>query len=277
MIPALLLLGLLAAPAPRGYRPDVTGGGRVLAALALDPSARDAALDALQAEGVGVDTPDQDGILPLTRVIWRGEYAAAEALLARGASLERAGGVALCTYAVENGDPEILDWLLAHGVPLNAPGAEDAPLAAAVRMERLELGRSVLARGGDARWADPTGLTLVHRSLQHPTLPLLHELLAAGADPNRPDPQGRPPLLLAVWTGKPNAVSWLLSAGATMDTDLQRRLAQEAIRWGYAETLAVVLQAAPLPRRPRLVLPPDASDAVRQALSAAGVRTRRGR
>jgi ankyrin repeat protein len=47
--------------------------------------------------------------------------------------------------------------------------------------------------------------------------PLLAEFLRQGADPNRPDGRGFPPIILASYNGQAGAVRLLLEAGAAVD------------------------------------------------------------
>jgi ankyrin repeat protein len=69
----------------------------------------------------------------------------------------------------------------------------------------------------------PTSLTheqvelLYYGSAREGQLELLAEFLRQGADPNRPDARGFPPLILASYNGHAEAVDLLLKAGAAVD------------------------------------------------------------
>ncbi|KAJ0979694.1 hypothetical protein J5N97_015168 [Dioscorea zingiberensis] len=84
--------------------------------------------------------------------------------------------------------------------------------------------------------------SLLRRSAAGSRPHILSALISAGADVNSLDPDGKPPIALAVSSGCANSVSALLAAGAKLDP----HLIHVAAGSGFAEIVALLAAARPL-------------------------------
>lgn len=142
--------------------------------------------------------------------------------------------------AAERGDPEIVAWLLDHGVDVNARTERgDTPLIEAAdgawNARRARRGRRwnkwqdnpsnqprryretvevLLKRGADAEAISRGSITALHRAAGTGDMELVRLLLAAGADARRATDEGRTALHNAAAAGSVEAARLLLDAGA---------------------------------------------------------------
>jgi ankyrin repeat protein len=137
------------APNPLGGEPVREGSMQVVQALLADP-------------GVQVDAPALNGNTALMMAAYKRNPAAAEALLARGAAVNRPGWTPL-HYAAASGDDAIERMLLQHGARVDAPSPPASgsftPLMMAAREGHPDSARLLLAQGADTALKNGEGLT----------------------------------------------------------------------------------------------------------------------
>jgi ankyrin repeat protein len=142
------------APNPLGGEPALVvavreGAMQVVQALLADP-------------GVQVDAPALNGNTALMMAAYKRNPAAAEALLARGAAVNRPGWTPL-HYAAASGDDAIARMLLQHGARVDAPSPPASgsftPLMMAAREGHPDSARLLLAQGADTALKNGEGLT----------------------------------------------------------------------------------------------------------------------
>ena len=119
--------------------------------------------------------------------------------------------------AARRGDVEVVARLVRDGVPIDSP-SDEPPLLAAVRGGHADA-IAILARATHAVDAasGPRKRTALHDAMFTADADGVRLLLAAGADPNRPDAEGDTPLHVAVTVDESRApllVPLLLAAGA---------------------------------------------------------------
>ncbi|HNK03024.1 MAG TPA: ankyrin repeat domain-containing protein [Accumulibacter sp.] len=118
--------------------------------------------------GADVRRSNRNGEQALQLAAWNGHQAAVDWLLAHGAPLDRSGNEwSALHYAVFNGHQHIVNDLLARGAKVNARAPNGStPLMMAAREGRDELARRLLEAGADSRlesdWGD-SALTMAMR------------------------------------------------------------------------------------------------------------------
>lgn len=117
--------------------------------------------------------------------------------------------------AIKNSNAEIVKILLEAGADPNLPGEEDQnSLMVALAMVKYEIVPILLTHGANPNWQDPkTGTTPLIVSAQTNAIPNMKALLAAGANPNARDHQGKTALAYAFSDGE--AKGLLAKYGAT--------------------------------------------------------------
>lgn len=146
---------------------------------ALVLAVREGSMDVLQAllahPGVRVDTPAINGNTALMMAAFKGNRPAAEALLAKGAAVNRAGWTPL-HYAAAGGDNGIAGLLLERGAKIDAvsPRASGSytPLMLAAREGKEDTAAFLLERGANRRLKNGEGLTAaqIAARAEHPSL-----------------------------------------------------------------------------------------------------------
>jgi uncharacterized protein len=178
---------------------------------ALDHDAAGALARVLLDAGAPVNGPKGHNESPLITAASYGELDMVRALLDAGADLEIpghavAGGTALA-HAVEYGNPDVLDLLVAAGAKVHGlveaagvgrvepsalatstPDERAAALRAAAVCERLDVIDQLVAAGVDVN-TEIDGGTALHWAAWHAKPRGIERLLALGADPDRHDPQ----------------------------------------------------------------------------------------
>ena len=199
---ALLLHSYLAPAAPQSDRHQSRAEGSGTAtAVQTEPANTDAA-GALHAAvragdvnevlrlltaGADPNAPDALGGAPLLTACWLGHASIVSVLLSHGANvnaIHREAGASALEYAVLKGRPDIVEMLLRAGANVGK------------------------------RYRD--GQTVLHLAAARTSVPVIDELIAAGADPAAIDATGNTPLDLAVLGNRPEAVRTLLDHGASL-------------------------------------------------------------
>lgn len=140
---------------------------------------------------------------------------AARLLVQAGAdpnALDASGRSALA-IAVERGDLQAVDALLAAGARLDAPLKGAALLARAIEWKQPQLVRPLLERGVDARTVGGSTLAQLIDSGDDETLKLL---LQRGADPNARGSHGEPLLVRALFRQRHGLAEALIDSGANV-------------------------------------------------------------
>lgn len=115
------------------------------------------------------------------------------------------------------GHVPILKRLIAAGAAVHDGTGASAALIAATRDSysgRLDAVRLLLANGADPRLPDPQGDTALHHAASTRDPAVSQALLDAGADPNAQDGQGQSPLARALLAGNGSVAELLLARGA---------------------------------------------------------------
>jgi ankyrin repeat protein len=137
-------------------------GGEPALVLAVREGAMQVLDVLLRYPGTKVDATALNGNTALMMAAFKGNKAAAEALIAKGAAVNRPGWTPL-HYAAASGDVEIARMLLAHGARIDAqsPPASGkyTPLMMAAREGHQESAEFLLGQGADPLLKNGEGLT----------------------------------------------------------------------------------------------------------------------
>ncbi len=160
----------------------------------------------------------ENGETPLHVVARAWDVPLAEAMVARGADIERTRADGRTPYAVAelNGNRAVADWLLAHGaVPELAE--VDRLVAACSRADRA-MAEALLAKSpGLRKEITDDHYIAFHQAAERGDVRALEVMLACGFDPNRPDAGiGKTALHTAAMEGWPDAIRVLLAHGASV-------------------------------------------------------------
>jgi ankyrin repeat protein len=160
----------------------------------------------------------ENGETPLHVVARAWDVPLAEAMVARGADIERKRADGRTPYAVAqlNGNRGVADWLLAHGASPELSEV-DRLVAACSRADRAAAD-AVLARNPGLRdEITDDHYIAFHQAAERNDVRALEAMLACGFDPNRPDAGiGKTALHSAAMEGWPDAVRVLLAHGASV-------------------------------------------------------------
>lgn len=150
-------------------------GGEPPLVLAVREGAMDVFQVLLNHPGTQVDAVAMNGNSALMMAAFKRNRPAAEALIAKGAAVNRKGWTAL-HYAAASGDTGIAGLLLAHGAKVDAasPAASGSytPLMMAAREGKDEAALFLLKHGADPRLKNSEGLTAAQIAARadHPDL-----------------------------------------------------------------------------------------------------------
>jgi uncharacterized protein len=194
--------------------------------------------------GFAVDTPDEQGATALLHACGAGHREIAMQLLDAGADPTRTARSGVTPLAAATGARRdgLVELLLGRGVPVDQRlVGETSALMIAAAMGHPELVERLLAAGADIHATDARGRAALHAAAQFGfehndslrARRLFDALLRHGADANRPDSEGKTPLLLLLGAHvKPGSacdathigalVPVLLDAGATLQHADQR-------------------------------------------------------
>ena len=160
----------------------------------------------------------ENGETPLHVVARAWDVPLAEAMVAKGADIERKRADGRAPYAVAelNGNRAVADWLVAHGA---SPALADVDrlVAACSRADR-KAAEALLATIPDLRdQITDDHYIAFHQAAERNDVRALEAMLACGFDPNRPDAGiGKTALHSAAMEGWPDAVRVLLAHGASV-------------------------------------------------------------
>jgi len=150
-------------------------GGEPPLVLALREGSMEVFRTLLEHPGTRVDTPAINGNTALMMAAFKGNRPAAEALIAKGAAINRPGWTPL-HYAAAAGDDAIAGLLLEHGAKIDAlsPRASGSytPLMLAAREGKEETALFLLKHGADPRLKNGEGLMAaqIAARAEHPSL-----------------------------------------------------------------------------------------------------------
>lgn len=150
-------------------------GGEPALVLALREGSMEVFKTVLAHPGTRVDAPAINGNTALMMAAFKGNRPAAEALIAKGAAINRPGWTPL-HYAAAAGDDAIAGLLLEHGAKIDAlsPRASGGytPLMLAAREGKEDMARFLLEHGADPRLKNGEGLTAaqIAARAEHPSL-----------------------------------------------------------------------------------------------------------
>lgn len=212
----------------------ITAGALILtAASAIDAHAtqdtrvlnavkarNDAALTALLAKKVDVNTPQPDGATPLHWAAHLGDLATVERLLAAGARPNpvNAYGVTPLSLAATNGHAPIIEALLKAGASVDtALPTGETPLMTAARAGALPAVSALLSHKASVNTRESVmGQSALMWAIAEGHLDVATALIDAGAEVTAASTSGFTPLLFAVREGHLDAVTLLLARGATV-------------------------------------------------------------
>jgi ankyrin repeat protein len=191
---------------------------RIVAAAQERDAARVRAL--LQA-GADVNAPRPDGA---TALMWAAHWADAEmarVLLRAGANPNAADeqGVSPLALACETGDETIVAVLLGAGAKPDRPQSNGVtPLMIAARTGNLKVAQMLAENGADAsRAITATGQTALMWATAERHVPMMRQLIAAGADVHAASAIGFTALMFAARNGDLDAARVLLAAGVDVN------------------------------------------------------------
>jgi len=173
--------------------------------------------------GADVESPNPEGQTALMAVARTGNVEAASLLLENGASINAAegwGGQTALHWAAARKHPEMVSFLIANGAEVDVRGIDRnwarrvtseprmkdmktgglTPLLYAVRENCLECATELLDAGADINKPDPDNVSPLILSLVNMRYDIAMELINRGADINQWDFFGRTPLFAAVDT-----------------------------------------------------------------------------
>jgi len=160
----------------------------------------------------------ENGETPLHVAARAWDVPVAEAMVARGADIERQRADGRTPYAVAEliGNRAVADWLLAHGASPELSEV-DRLVAACSRGDR-KAAEALLGKNPDVRdQITDDHYIAFHQAAERNDVRALEAMLACGFDPNRPDAGiGKTALHSAAMEGWPDAVRVLLAHGASV-------------------------------------------------------------
>ncbi len=136
-------------------------------------------------------------------------------------NLDRIGRDALL-FAIQEGNPRVVQMLLDAGANPNAEDIEETPaLHLATKRGQLEMVGSLLSSGAEADSIDRDGRTALMHAAHEGFTQIAEALVDRNANVNRhsywPHDNGATPLIIAVKQGKSETVKFLLEKGATLN------------------------------------------------------------
>jgi ankyrin repeat protein len=156
----------------------------------------------------------------LERAVWTQDRQSTRGLLRAGAdpnALSSGNKESLIVVAAMQGDPEIIEELIAHGANVNAASRTGSPLYWAARQGNLEAVRRLLARGANVNYNALDGGTALHSALGDGNDVRIAELLLdKGADLEAAN-SGLTPLMMAALFHRVDWVRLFIRRGAQVN------------------------------------------------------------
>ncbi|KAL6544777.1 hypothetical protein OROMI_023639 [Orobanche minor] len=164
-----------------------------------------------------INAKDTHGITPLVSASMEGHTTTAKYLVERGASLQVELGLTALHHAAENGDFELMEFLLGKGVSVDLKGASlYTPIASAAHMSREDVVKFLLEHGADPNGQPEDYTTPLQKAISADSFACSKLLIQEGADANFVA-HGYYPLHLAANGGNVEIINLLLEAGAKPD------------------------------------------------------------
>lgn len=209
----------------RGRTPLMIAAGRRPERLCYRRSKEICGLLVTAGADVNAATPEKRG--PLLLAAAAGDAPRVELLLEAGARVDAAScwGWTPLMAAMAEGHRAVVRLLLEAGAPpLTREMRRQIALLKALASKRWLLSRILLEFGAGVNCVDDAGQTPLHLALdgRPPRLGLVKKLLAAGADVNRLDADGCPPLFRIHGEGFAHFVRLLAQAGADLNLRIAR-------------------------------------------------------
>lgn len=164
-------------------------------------------LELLLDAGADVESPNLEGQTALMAVARTGNVEAAELLIDHGAdvnAVEGWGGQTALMWAAARGQPAMIDVLVEHGAEVDVRGIDrnwERRVTSEPRVKEMFTG----------------GFTALLYAVRENCLECVKELLDAGADINKPDPDNVTPLIVAFLNLRFDIAKYLVERGADVN------------------------------------------------------------
>ena len=117
--------------------------------------------------------------------------------------------------ALENQNPEIINYLLDQGADVNHENAwSESPLYSSIRMNNIKIIKIIIKNGGNVNVKNNHGESPLHIAVRIGNIEIIDYLIAQSADPNAKDNLKFTPLQNAVARGRLDVAKYLISKGA---------------------------------------------------------------
>jgi len=165
-------------------------------------------------KGAEINRGDNTYKTPLAYAKEAGHAAVAGLLSARGATMEDQASKAF--FAALQGDRPRMEAMLAEGVNLSALAPHGYPLICiAAQGGHVEMAEFLMAHGVDVNAGHPQpGCTPLHQAAQEGKAEMARFLLSKGAKVDAKDARGQTPLHAAAWWGRADVAAVLIAGGA---------------------------------------------------------------
>ncbi|KAL6553227.1 hypothetical protein OROGR_007069 [Orobanche gracilis] len=177
-------------------------------------------------EGLKLDVNAKDSLediqphlnTPLTVSAMKGHTATSKYLLEHGAAIPYDRDFRALHFAAENGDFEVMKFLLEKGVSVDLRNAavQGTPLSSAAHRSREDVVKFLLERGANPNGHPEDICTPLQTAAEAGSFACSELLIKAGADPNLVY-RGCNPLHSAAYDGNVEIINLLLQAGANPD------------------------------------------------------------
>ena len=158
---------------------------------------------------------------PLFKAISDNDVERVRDLAAADGDLNRSNrqhGMSLLTQAVERGNPQIVEMLLAFGADVNLRSSSGlSPLMSLTETATPEVVRNLLASGARPNARTDNGATPLMLAAVASPVRVIKELIDAGANVNARDSSGETCLFYAARSNKPEVISLLLASGVEVN------------------------------------------------------------